>query len=167
MRLAKLFPAPAFAVLISPRLAVAQSVFPVRVGEVLMWSEYLGMVAIGWGVGVAVWLVSGQPAITCLFVDLPRAWKLRREHVLTSSLPIYKYLLGGALLLVLGAILVDQLWGFWTSAFTVGLLAGVIVGAGHSVVNVQKRGGPVDFLEANQRYLNEDEVPLFTEYDGA
>ena len=167
MRLARLFPAPAFPALILPRLAVAQSVFPVRVGEVLMWSEYVGMLAVGWGVGVTVWLVSGRPAITCLFVDLPRAWKLRREHVLTSSLPICKYLLGGALLLMLGAILVDQLWGFWTPAFNIGLLTGVIVGAGHSVVNVRKLGGPVDFLEANQRYLNENEVPLFTEYDGA
>ena len=68
---------------------------------------------------------------------------------------------------MLGAILVNQLWGFWTPAFNIGLLTGVIIGAGHSVVNVQKPGGPVDFLKANQRYSNENEVPLFTEYDGA
>lgn len=167
MRLAKLFPAPAFAALIVPRLAVAQSVFSVRVGDLLVWSEYFGMLAIGWGVGVTVWLVSGQPAVSCLFVDLPRAWTLRRKNCLTSSLPIYKYLLAGALLLVLGAILIDQLWGFWTPAFNVGLLTGVIVGAGHSVMNIRTLGSPIDFLEANQRYLNENEVPLFTEYDGA
>ena len=48
-----------------------------------------------------------------------------------------------------------------------GLLTGVIVGAGHSVMNMRTLGDPVDFLEANQRYLSEDEVSFFTEYDGA
>jgi hypothetical protein len=94
---------------------------------------------------------------------MPRAWKLWQKGILTSRLPIYKYLLGGGLLLVLGIVLVDQLWGVWTKAFDVGVIAGVVVGAWFSFVNARKFRNQIDFLEANQRFLNENKVPLFTE----
>lgn len=146
--------------------AAAQTDLSIRGSEVLSWGEYFGMLAIGWGVGVTGWLVTGHQAMSCLFADMPRAWKLWQKKVLTSSLPIYKYLIGGGLLLLLGTILIHQLWGFWTQAFDVGLLAGVVVGAGHSFVTVREQGSQIDFLEANQRFLNEKKVPLFTDYDG-
>lgn len=146
--------------------ASAQTEIPLNSSEVLVWAEYFGILAIGWGVGVTGWLVTGHQAMTCLFVDMPRAWKLWRNDVLTSSLPIYKYLLGGGFLLTLGTVLIHQLWGIWTQPFDVGLLAGVVVGAGHSFVTGRQEGSQIDFLEANQRFLNEKKVPLFTEYDG-
>lgn len=163
MRLARLLPATTFVVLLLAQSAAAQTGVSVSELEILNWFEYGGVLAIGWSAGVTSWLVTGHQAMWCLFVNMPRAWKLLRKNVLTSSLPIYKYLLGGSLLLMLGAILVDQVWGIWTQAFDVGLLAGIVVGAGHSFLNMRHVGNQVDFLEANQRYLNEDQVALFTD----
>ncbi|MFB6098562.1 MAG: hypothetical protein ABEK84_05515, partial [Salinibacter sp.] len=111
------------------------------------------------------WLVTGHQAMSCLSVDMPRAWRLWRKNVLTSRVPVYKYLLGGSLLIVLGVVLVEQLWGFWEDAFDVGLLAGIVVGAGHSLIKTREEGNQIDFLEANQRFLNEKRVRLFTEYE--
>lgn len=129
----------------------------------MAWAEYFGILAIGWGVGVTGWLTTGHQAVSCLFVDMPRAWKLWQKKVLTSSLPVYKYLAGGGLLLVLGTLLVNQLWGIWTQAFDVGIMTGVVVGAGHSFVNAREFGGQIDFLEANERFLNKGKVSLFPE----
>jgi hypothetical protein len=151
-----------FLVLTQPTMAQAGGL-GVETG-MLQWGEYAGMLAVGWGVGVTGWLVTGHQAVSCLFVDMPRAWKLWRKRVLTSSLPIYKYLIGGGLLLVLGTLLVDQLSGMWTHAFDVGVLAGIVVGAGRSFVTARKYRSQIDFLEANQRFLNEKEVSVFTEY---
>lgn len=167
MHLARLIPITLVLGLLAVRSAAAQTGLSIHVEEFLTWGEYFGMVAIGWGTGVTGWLVSGHQAMLRLFVDMPRAWKLWQKNALTTSLPIYKYLLGGGLLLMLGTILLNQLWGFWTQPFDVGLLTGVIVGAGHSFVNAQRPANQIDFLEANQRYLNEKKVALFTEYDGS
>lgn len=161
----RLLLSPAYTVLLLPRLAVAQSIFPIRTGEILLWSEYFGMAAIGWGTGVTAWLITGHKATECLFVNVPRAWRLRRKNFLTSSLPVYKYLVGGGFFLVIGAVLVNLLWGSWTHAFDVGLFTGVVTGAGNSFVNARMVGSKVDFLEANQRYLNENQVTLFSDYD--
>jgi hypothetical protein len=163
MRLARLLSATTFLIFLSARSAAAQTGVSAGEMEILNWFEYGGMLAIGWGAGVTSWLVTGHQAMSCLFVNMPWAWKLLRKNVLTSSLPIFKYLFGGGLLLVLGAILVDQVWGIWTQAFDVGLLAGIVVGAGHSFLNMRRVGNRVDFLDANQRYLNEDQVPFFTD----
>lgn len=163
MRFVSLLFAPLM-LLVLPPSAMAQASVPGLESGMLEWGEYAGMLAVGWGAGVTGWLVTGHQAVSCLFVDMPRAWKLWRKRVLTSSLPIYKYLIGGALLLVLGTFLMDQLSGVWTHAFDVGVLAGVVVGAVHSFATARKYRNQIDFLEANQRFLNEGEVSLFTEY---
>lgn len=164
MRFVALLFAP-LVVLVLPQPAMGQATgFGVETG-MLEWGEYAGMLAIGWGVGVTGWLVTGHQAVSCLFIDMPRAWTLWRKRILTSSLPIYKYLIGGGLLLMLGTVLVDQLSGMWTHAFDVGVLAGVVVGAGHSFVASRRYRSQIDFLEANQRFLNEKKVSLFTEYE--
>lgn len=167
MHFARLVPTTLVVGLLFVRSATAQTGLPVGVEGLLMWGEYFGMLAIGWGMGVTGWLVSGHQAMVCLFVKMPRAWKLWKKKALTSSLPIYKYLLGGGLLLMLGTILFNQIWGVWSQAYDVGLLTGVIIGAGHSFVNSRKFSNQIDFLEANQRFLNEKKVALFTEYDGS
>lgn len=148
-----------------PEPAQAQSLAPFLDSGAIAWTEYFGMLAIGWGVGVTGWLVTGHQAVSCLFVEMPRAWKLWRRKILTNSLPIYKYLIGGGLLLLLGTVLVNQLWGVWTQAFDVGIVAGMVVGVANSFLNAQELGNQIDFLEANQRFLNEKEVTLFTEYE--
>jgi len=165
MSFTRLVPVTTLVLLSLVRSASAQTGMPVLGVGVLMWAEYLGVLAIGWGVGVTVWLVTGHPAVACLFVNMPRAWKLRRKNALKSGLPIFKYLFAGGGLFVLGAILANQLWGLWTQPFDVGILAGMIVGAGHSVANLRGHSNQIDFLEANQRYLNEDKVVFFTESD--
>lgn len=163
MRLIRLVPITTLILLSSARSAAAQTGVPVRSTEILMWAEHAGILAIGWGVGVTAWLITGHPAMRCLFVNVSRAWRLRRKNALTSSLPVFKYLLAGGLLLALGAILAHQLWGIWIRPFDIGLLAGGIVGLGHSFVKIRRPGSKIDFLEANQRYLNEDKVVFFTE----
>lgn len=163
-QIARILPA-ALILLLVPESARAQSLVPFIDSGAIAWGEYFGVLATGWGVGVTVWLVTGHQAVSCWFVDMPRAWKLWQKEILTSSLPIYKYLVGGGLLLLLGTFLLNQLWGIWTQAFDVGVMAGVVVGAAHSFMNAQEVGSQIDFLEANQRFLNEKEVSLFTEYE--
>ena len=165
MRPLQLVLATVFFLLFIVQTATAQTGLPVKEIEILRMFQFFGVFCIGWGVGVTGWLVTGHQAMACLFVDMPRAWKLWQKNVLTSSLPIYKYLIGGGLLLVLGTVLVDQLWGLWFQAFDAGIMAGFVVGAGHSLVNLHEMGSQIDFLEANQRYLNKQRVSLFTEYE--
>jgi len=131
---------------------------------VLNQVEALGILAIGWGMGVTGWLVSGHQAVACFLVKLPRAWMLRRRNVLTSAVPILKYIFAGGLLLGLGGLLAHQVWGLWTQAYDIGLLLGAGTGLVHSVVRMRTLDRPIDFLEANQRYVNEEETPLFSEY---
>lgn len=165
MRFARLRSIVVCVLLLSVRSAAAQQGLAVEEAEVLRMLREVGVFCIGWGVGVTGWLVTGHWAMDCLFVNMPRAWKLRKKNVLNSSLPIYKYLIGGGLLLVLGTVLVDQLWGLWVQAFDLGIGAGLIMGAVYSFMNLQKMGNQLNFLEANQRYLNEKKVSLFTEYE--
>jgi hypothetical protein len=125
--------------------------------------EEAGIFSIGWGVGVTAWLVTGQQAATYLFSRVHRAWTLWRRRVLTSLLPVFKYLVVGLILIGLGALLVRQLWGLWTGAYDAGLIAGVMVGIVYSVSQTPSNRTRLDFLEANQRYLNDEEVSVFTE----
>lgn len=142
-----------------------QNAFAVNEALILHRLEYVGILAIGWGVGVVAWLVTGHQAMECFFRRMPRAWTLWRKEVLTSSLPALKYLLGGGLLLAVGAELAKQLWGLWMEAYDVGLLTGGIVGVIFSLSETEKRSSQIDFLEANQRYVNEGKVSIFTQYD--
>lgn len=164
MRLARLISTTVLALLLAVQSAFAQQGLSGGKTELLSLLEVFGVFCIGWGGGVTGWLVTGHQAVTCLFLDMPRAWKLWTKDVLTSSLPVYKYLVAGGTLLVLGAVLVEQLWGVWVQAFDFGLIAGFFMGAGHSFMNL-RAGNQIDFLEANQRYLNEKEVTVFTEYE--
>lgn len=122
-----------------------------------------GIFSIGWGVGVTAWLMTGQQAVTCLLSRLPRAWTLRRRRVLTSLFPVLKYLVLGGILTVLGALLVRQLWGLWTGTYDAGLVVGVILGVVNSLARAPSRRTKIDFLEANQRYVNEEKVSVFAE----
>jgi hypothetical protein len=142
---------------------MAQSLESFLMPDVMAWAEYFGVLAIGWGVGVTGWLTTGHQAVSCLFVNMPRAWKLWQKKMLTSSLPVFKYLAGGGLMLLLGTLLFAQLWGIWTQAFDVGMMTGLVVGVGHSFANAREFGGQIDFLEANERFLNKNNVSLFPE----
>lgn len=125
--------------------------------------EYAGYLAIGWGTGVTGWLVTGHLATSCLFGKVPRAWTLWQEEVLASRLPILKYLAAGVLLFGLGAVLGYHLWELATEAFDIGLLVGAAFGAVYSGQKVRQLGNEIDFLEANQRYLNKGKVSLFSD----
>jgi hypothetical protein len=164
-QIARIWPATLILFLFFPEMARAQPLAPFIDSGAIAWGESFGVFAIGWGVGVTGWLVTGHQAVSCLFVDVPRAWKLWQKKILTSGLPIYKYLIGGGLLLLLGTVLVDQLWGIWTQAFDVGMVAGVVVGVWFSFMKAREFRNEIDFLEANQRFLNENKVSLFTEYE--
>ena len=126
--------------------------------------QYMGVLAIGWGVGVTGWLLTGHQALTCFFVNVPRASTLWQKQVLTSILPVFKYLIAGGLFVGLGSILAQQLWGLWAEAYDVGLLAGAVVGLVHTLMESPNVKNYIDFLEANQRYVNSERTSLFTEY---
>lgn len=58
----------------------------------------------------------------------------------------------------------DPLWGLFTPAFDAWLLVGATYGLIHSIrMAHQPDGDHIDFLDANQRYLNEENVDLFSE----
>ena len=124
-----------------------------------------GTFAVGWGTGVVGWLASGHQAAVCFFVKVRWAWLLRRRNVLTSGLPVLKYAIAGSVLLGLGGVLGAEIWGLWNEAYDTGLVAGALTGALHSGWTVRWTGSPIDFLEANQRFVNEDRTALFTQYD--
>jgi len=135
---------------------------PVQQTVVLNRFEVAGIFAIGVGIGIMAWLVTGQGAFRCLVERAPRAWLLWRRNVLTSLMPVVKYTLMGLLLAALGGYLVQSLWALWTGAYSAGLVAGVAVGAMHSVTR-SRRPTRINFLEANQRYINDEKVSVFTE----
>jgi len=122
-----------------------------------------GIFSIGWGVGITAWLATGQQAATYLFSRVSRAWTFWRRGVLTSLLPVLKYVIVGFTLLALGILLMRQLWGLWTGAYDAGLVAGGILGVVYSVARTPSNRARLDFLEANQRYVNDEKVSVFTE----
>lgn len=125
----------------------------------LAWVEYGAVVAVGWSAAVAVWLATVHQAGAFLISNSPRAWRLWRRGVLTSPLPLFKYVVGGVALLVLGAVAAWQLLGFWTEAFDLGLWAGGATGVLWTVRKLQAPGTRLDFLLSNQRYVAEGEGP--------
>jgi len=150
---------------ISTGLMAADHGYVLAQGLFLDQLQYAGVFAIGWGVGVVGWLITGDKALVCLFARIPKAWALWRKRVFRNSLPVWKYLFGSILLVGLGTLVARQVWGIWVEAFDIGMLAGAVVGAIHSVSRVQEIGDLINFLEANQRHLNKDRATLFTEYD--
>ncbi|WP_103021079.1 hypothetical protein [Salinibacter altiplanensis] len=124
--------------------------------------EAVGIFAIGCGVGAIAWLLTGRRAIQYLGVRAPRAWRLWRRDVLTSLAPVLKYTLMGLLMGALGGVLAQYLWGLWTSAYSAGLVVGAVVGTIDSVTRPQQNPR-LNFLEANQRYINDEKVSVFTE----
>lgn len=133
----------------------------------MAWLQHLAIFAIGWGAGVTVWLATGHQAFSSFVSNVPRALELRRKNVLTSWLPLLKYLIVGLLLLTLGGILMRQLWNIWTEAYNLGLLAGSVTGVVHSINNSQESSTQVDFLLANRRYVDENKVSISTKGKGA
>ncbi|MBB4088934.1 hypothetical protein [Salinibacter ruber] len=129
---------------------------------VLNKAEAAGVFAIGSGVGTLAWLVTGREAFRCLGQRAPRAWHLWRRDALTSLIPVLKYTALGLLMGGLGAYLMQYLWGLWTTAYSAGLAAGAFGGAIYSATR-SRRGSQMDFLEANQRYINDENVSVFTE----
>lgn len=135
---------------------------PVDRAVLLNKLEAAGIFAIGSGVGIVAWLVTGQGAFRCLGKRVPRAWLLWRRDVLTSVIPMLKYTAVGLLMGGLGVYLVQYLWGLWTSAYSAGLVAGALVGAVHSATR-SRQNPRLNFLEANHRYINDEKVSVFTE----
>lgn len=129
----------------------------------MYWLSSAAILAIGWGVGVVAWFLTGHQATFYFVSNVPRAQRLWRRNVLTSRIPILKYLTGGLLLLVLGAILMKQLWGLWTRPFEIGLIAGGVTGLLNSLIGPQNPSTQVDFLLANRRYVNDNKVAISTE----
>lgn len=133
-------------------------------GWFLQRLEQTGYFAIGCGTGVTGWFLSGNLAAPYFLRKVPMAWKLWQRDVLTSRLPILKYLTTGFFFLGLGAASGYYLWGLSKPAFDVGLLAGAIFCSVYSLRKLyQSTENRVDFFEANQRYLNEENVALFSE----
>lgn len=126
--------------------------------------ERAGYAAIGWGTGVTAWLLSGHLATSALLRNVPKAWRLWQGNVLKSCLPVFKYLTVGFLFSGLGALLGYYLWGLSIQAFDVGLLVGTTYGSIYSLHRVyHSADDQIDFLEANQRYLNEGKVAVFSD----
>jgi len=126
--------------------------------------EQAALFAIGWGTGVTAWLLSGHQATSCFLRKVPTAWRLWQNGVLANRFPICKYLAAGLLFTGLGVALGNPLRGLFTSAFDAGLLTGATFGLIHSIRMVyQPESDHIDFLEANQRYLNEENISLFSE----
>jgi hypothetical protein len=96
---------------------------------VLNNAEAAGVFAIGSGVGMLAWLVTGREAFRCLGQRAPRAWHLWRRDALTSLIPVLKYTALGLLMGGLGAYLMQYLWGLWTTAYSAGLAAGAFGGS--------------------------------------
>lgn len=131
----------------------------------LQWGEHTGIFAVGWGIGVLVWVSTVHQALRCFLFDLPQGWTLWQHGVLTSIIPASKYLGGGILFLGLGAVLARHLMGPWSQGFYVGVLAGAIAGACWSLETGWKERALVDFLLRNRRYVDEDKVPMFRVVD--
>lgn len=125
--------------------------------------EQVGYFSLGWGTGVTGWLVTGHWGTSYLSRRLPWAWKLWRKNVLVSLVPVFKYLVAGVLLLGLGAALGYFLWGIFTAGFDIGLAAGAIFGLLYTARKDRGLGDQINLLEANQRYLNKEQTPLFQE----
>lgn len=150
---------------ISTGVLAAEYGYPLTQELLLNQLRFVGVFAIGWGVGVMGWLITGDKALICLFARIPRAWGLWRKGIFTSILPVWKYLFGGALLIGAGVLLARHVWGIWFGIFDAGIMAGGFVGAIHTLSRLREVGGMMNFLEANQRHLNKDRVSVFTEYD--
>lgn len=95
--------------------------------QVLSWTEYAAVLGVGWGVGVALWIVSVHKGGSLLLSDSPRAWRLWRKGM-ASPLLMFKYFVGSILLFALGAAATWQLVGFWTPSFDTGLWVGGATG---------------------------------------
>lgn len=145
-------------------LAATQGWISVENNRYVVRLEQGGYFAIGWGVGVAGWLVSGHQAMSCLFGKMPKAWRLWQKRILANSLPMFKYLAAGILFSGLGAVLGYYAWELFRPAFDAGLLVGAIFGFVYSSRTVyESAGDQIDFLEANQRYINESKAPYFSD----
>lgn len=136
---------------------------PLDRAVLLIELEAAGVFTVGVGVGTTAWLVTGQEVFRCLGQRVPHAWRLWRRDILTSLVPVFKYLLGAVLIGALGSVLFQYLWGLWTDAYDVGLVVGAGMGAVHSVWHLNQKGVRLEFLEANHRYLNDQKVSVFSE----
>lgn len=142
-----------------------QSTYSAIVEELLRWGEYVGILAVGWGTGIFGWLGTAHWAGSLLLSKMPRAWRLYRQGVLTSQIPFFKYLGGGLLLLVLGALGGRELPDLWTETFDTGLWVGAACGLLWSIKNFPFRTKMVDFLLSNKRYVDKRKVSLFENDD--
>lgn len=124
----------------------------------LHWLDYLAVVGIGWGVGVSGWVAAGHQACKCLFLNTPSSWTLWRQDVLTSPWPLFKYVFGGILLLVLGVVAGRELVSLWSSPFQTGVWAGGVTGVFWSLRRLSEGASQVDFLLSNRRYVDERRV---------
>jgi len=149
-------------ILSGARLLVPQG-FGNKQRRAMYWFNFAAILAIGWGVGVVAWLLTGHQATYYFVSNVPRAQRLWRCNVLTSRIPILKYLTGGLLLLALGAVLMKQLWGLWIRPFDIGLIVGGATGLLNSLIGPQDRSKQVDFLLANRRYVDDSKVAISTE----
>lgn len=127
----------------------------------LRGAEYGAVLGIGWGVGVVTWIATCHQAGSFLLFKVPRAWTLWRRNILTSFLPVLKYLGGALLLLVLGTVVGRELMGLWTEGFDTGLWAGGATGLLWSINTLSTKSSQIDFLLANRRYVDESKVTLF------
>lgn len=126
--------------------------------------EQAGYFALGWGAGVTGWLLTGHQTTSCLLKKVPNTWKLWQRDILVSLVPAFKYLTAGVLFAGLGILLGYALSGLFIQAFDTGLLIGAIFGLVHSLRKGYTSGPDrINFFEANQRYLNEKKVPLFSD----
>jgi hypothetical protein len=134
--------------------------------RMLQWGEYIGIFAVGWGMGASLWVTTAHQALRCLLFDLPRGWTLWQDGVLTSFIPASKYLVGGVLFLGAWALLIIQLMGAWNQGLYVGAVAGAIAGVCWSLETEWKEEAvKVEFLLRNRSYVDEDKVPMFRHVD--
>lgn len=134
--------------------------YAVTMNRILGSAESLARFATGLGVGLVAWMGTLHQGASFLLSRVPRSWRLWHRGVFTSRIPFFKYLLGGLLLLVVGAGLVYQLVGLNVGALEAGLWAGAMTGFAWTVRGLARGTRQIDLLLSNRRHVDESKVRL-------
>ncbi|WP_263835303.1 hypothetical protein [Salinibacter sp.] len=119
--------------------------------ELLLW---LIATLVGCLIGSIAWYWVGFQAVLCFVHGLPKAINFWRRGVLTSWVPIAKYLALGIGYSLGGYFLGLWLWGLWNPGFRIGLIFGVLMTLVHSLQRTHHPESWYDFVKTSHQYLD-------------